>query len=527
MSKQNTLIKNVSILMVASIISKIIGLIYRRPLGRVLGSVGLGYYGYASNLYSLLLLISSYSIPIAVSKIVSEWLTLQQYKNAYKFFKGALLYTVFVGGVTALVAFFGGGILLPANQKNALPALQALAPTIFFSAILGVFRGYIQAHHTMIPTSISQIAEQIVNAIVSVLAAWILIKNLAPTGGLDVAVYGAIGATIGTGAGVLMGLLFMLFVFFCNRPLFLRQMLRDRHRREESYGKMFQIIFFMVTPMIFTTFLNNGSSYLDSYIYSSIQRTQGIMADSISATYGEFSNYYLPIINIPLAMASASASALIPEISSLYAIGSLKEANKKINQSIRLIMFICIPVTVGLTVLAFPIMSVLFPSATVLASRLLMSGAFHVIFIILASITGSVLQSIGKQKVVLINAGFSLLVNLIVLTFLLFIFPQMDIYVVMLANILFSVLYCVMNEIALRKYLNYRNALRKTYMEPLVASVLMGVVVAFVYYGLFYLIRWSLVSLVISVLIGVLVYLVLYVNVSKTKVDKMLSMIAV
>ena len=142
MSKKNTLIKNASILMIASIISRIIGLIYRRPLGAVLGSVGLGYYGYASNLYSILLLISSYSIPMAVSKIVSERLALKQYKNAHKVFKGALLYAVLVGGVTALVAFFGGGILLPANQQNAVPALQVLAPTIFLSAILGVFRGH-------------------------------------------------------------------------------------------------------------------------------------------------------------------------------------------------------------------------------------------------------------------------------------------------------------------------------------------------------------------------------------------------
>ena len=74
---------------------------------------------------------------MAVSKIVSERLALKQYKNAHKVFKGALLYAVLVGGVTALVAFFGGGILLPANQQNAVPALQVLAPTIFLSAILG------------------------------------------------------------------------------------------------------------------------------------------------------------------------------------------------------------------------------------------------------------------------------------------------------------------------------------------------------------------------------------------------------
>ncbi len=165
--RKHSLVKNASILMTASIISRIIGLLYRRPLGTVLGSVGLGYYGYASNLYAILLLISSYSIPMAVSKMVSERLALGQYKGAQKVFRGALLYAIVVGGITALIAFFLGGYLLPANQQNALPALRVLGPTIFFSAILGVFRGYFQAHQTMTPTSISQIAEQLINAVVS------------------------------------------------------------------------------------------------------------------------------------------------------------------------------------------------------------------------------------------------------------------------------------------------------------------------------------------------------------------------
>ena len=516
MSRKNSLIKNASILMVASIISRIIGLIYRRPLGAVLGTVGLGYYGYASNLYSILLLISSYSIPMAVSKVVSERLALRQYKNARKVFRGALMYAVLVGGVTALIAFFGGSVLLPANQQNAVPALQVLAPTIFLSAILGVFRGYFQAHHTMTPTSISQVAEQIVNAVVSVLAAWLLIVNLAPGGGTEAAIYGSVGGTLGTGAGVLTGLLFMVFVYMLNRPVFRRQAGRDRHRQEESYGDVFRIIFFLITPVIFTTFVNNASAYLDSYLYSSIQGMHGIAADSISAAYGEFSNYYQPIINIPLAMASASASALMPEVSGCVAVGNYREANRQINQTIRLTMFICIPATVGLTVLASPIMGVLFPASTELAARLLMTGALSVIFTALATITGSVLQSIGRQKEALVNAGIALVLNLGILALLLGLFPALDIYAVMIASILFSVIYCLLNSLSMRKHLGYRNEMRQTYMEPLLASAGMGVVAALIYYGLFAVTRRPFICLVISIVVAVVVYLVLYVIVSRT-----------
>ena len=95
--------------------------LYRSPLGETIGNEGLGYYSTASNLYTILLLISSYSIPMAVSKIVSERLALKEYRNAHRVFHGALLYAVIVGGVAALVAFFGGKFLLPYNPAECHP----------------------------------------------------------------------------------------------------------------------------------------------------------------------------------------------------------------------------------------------------------------------------------------------------------------------------------------------------------------------------------------------------------------------
>ena len=290
---------------------------------------------------------------------------------------------------------------------------------------------------------------------------------------------------------------------------------------EESYRDVFRIIFFLITPVIFTTFVNNASAYLDSYLYSSIQGMHGIAADSISAAYGEFSNYYQPIINIPLAMASASASALMPEVSGCVAVGNYREANRQINQTIRLTMFICIPATVGLTVLASPIMGVLFPASTELAARLLMTGALSVIFTALATITGSVLQSIGRQKEALVNAGIALVLNLGILALLLGLFPALDIYAVMIASILFSVIYCLLNSLSMRKHLGYRNEMRQTYMEPLLASAGMGVVAALIYYGLFAVTRRPFICLVISIVVAVVVYLVLYVIVSRTSEEEM------
>ena len=523
MAKKNTLVRNASILMVASVISRIIGLIYRRPLGEVLGSVGLGYYGYASNLYSILLLISSYSIPMAVSKIVSERLATKQYMNAHKVFRCALLYAVIIGGITALITFFLGGYLLPANQQNALPALRVLAPTIFLSAILGVFRGYFQAHRTMTPTSISQIAEQIVNAIVSILAAYIMISAFAPGGGVGAYIFGAVGGTMGTASGVIAGLAFMLFVFFLNRGFFRRRMAKDRYGETETTGDIFKVILLMVTPVILTTFINNASMYLDSYLYSSIQGFHGIDADAISAAYGEFSNYYIPLINVPMALASASAAALMPEVSGRYALNDYSGTNNAIRQSTRFTMFICMPCMLGMTFLARPFMQLLFPASSETASNLLMAGSLYIFFTAMTTISGCVLQSVGKQRTAMINAAIALGLNILTLAIMLFAAPQLDIYAVMIANILFSVFYWILNNISIRKYLGYRHEIVRGYLLPLAASGIACGGAWAVYELLARLTRRPSIAIIIAVLLAIVVYLIIYPMITRTQEEELVT----
>ena len=161
----NTLVKNASFLMIAALISKIIGLIYKSPLSSTMGKESFGCFQFAQNVYFILLMIASFSIPQAVSKIMAERLAFKRYRDAQRIFKGALLYAVIVGGAVAVICIVGAPILVPDGMANARLALQFLAPTIFVSGILGVFRGYFQAYRNMLPTSISQILEQIAVAV--------------------------------------------------------------------------------------------------------------------------------------------------------------------------------------------------------------------------------------------------------------------------------------------------------------------------------------------------------------------------
>lgn len=520
MSKSNALVKNASFLMMATLISRVIGLLYRSPLNAILGNVGLGYYGYANNVYVILLLISSYSIPMAVSKVISERLALKQYRNAQKVFYGALLYAAAVGGAAALVAFFLGKYLLPTNQQEALLALRMLAPTIFLSAILGVMRGFFQAHSTMMPTSISQVLEQIANAIVSVGAAWLLIESFG-TDEKSRAIYGAAGGTLGTGAGVLVGLLFMCFVYYVNRKTLKRKIASDRHTQEESLGNVMKIIFLMVTPIIFNTFVYNASGYLDSKIFSDILNMKKVAAETVSSQWGEYSNSYLTLINIPLALSSATSSAMMPEIASRYITKQFDSANKKINEGIQLTMFLCIPASVGLAVLGFPIVEILFPRSTDLSGQLLMAGSVTVVFSALSTITNGVLQAIGQPKLPLRNSAISLVLNVITVAVCAYFFPQMGVFSVLLASLVFAVCMCFLNAMSLRKYLGHKNDFINGYGKPFLAAAGMGVTAWIVYYGLHLLIPVRILCLGVAMVCALVVYLILYVIITKTTAEQM------
>ena len=177
---KNNYLKQAGILAAAGIICRIIGILYRSPLTSIIGDEGNGYYTSAYNIYTIILLLSSYSIPSAVSKIIASKLALKEYRNAHRIFHCALIYVCAIGGAASIFTFFGAGLFL---EGEAAVVLKVFAPTIFLSGFVGVLRGYFQAHGSMVQTSFSQIAEQILNAVISILAAHLLIDMVSSSDG--------------------------------------------------------------------------------------------------------------------------------------------------------------------------------------------------------------------------------------------------------------------------------------------------------------------------------------------------------
>ena len=504
----NNFVMQAGILAAAGIICRIIGILYRSPLAAVIGDEGNGYYSSAYEIYTIILLVSSYSIPSAISKVIAQRLALKEYRNAQKIFRCAIGYVVVVGGLASLFTFFGAGLLV---GGNSIPVLRIFAPTIFFSGLLGVLRGYFQAHGTMVPTSFSQIVEQILNAVVSILAAFLLIKAVSDSDTTTQAVYGASGSAIGTGSGVIIALLFMLGVFLLNKEYINRKVKRDNSSRILSTGEVYKIIITMVTPVILSTFIYNFNTSLNLTIYTRImEHVKGFTEAEAYTQYGLFSGKAKQISNIPIAIASAMSSAMIPGISGSFAQGDIAGTNRRIGTAIKTTMFLSIPSAVGLTVLAKPVTLLLSPQKASVdtVSYLLAAMSISIIFYALSTISNAVLQGIGKVNLPVVNAAVALVIQTVVLVPLL-LTTDLGLYTLVIATVLYSFLMCILNGISVKKELKYKQEIIKTFLLPGWAAILMGAAAFGVYHGLYLLIHMNVVCLAAAILVAVPIYFVL------------------
>lgn len=504
--KKSTFVFQAGILAAAGMLVKVISLIYRSPLLSIIGIEGNGYYSAAINIYAIILLISSYSIPSAISKVIAQRLAFREYKNAQKVFRCALFYVLIVGGAASILTFVGAPFLVQKNPNAAL-ALRVLSPTIFFSGFLGVFRGFFQAHGSMLQTSISQVLEQLVNAGGSILAAKILI-GLAKGGGATAqAVYGSAGSAVGTGLGVLTGLLFMFGMYRLNKGILARRAARDKSLRQETYGEIFRVILTIVTPFLLSTFLYNCTTVVNMTIYYHAMDYRKVAAVVANNHYGIFATQAVAVANIPIAIASAMSAAVIPGVATTYARGTVEQTRRQVTRAIHMTMLIAIPAAVGMAALPKPIMRFIFPQkeSLDLASGLLAALALTIVLYSHSTLTNAVLQGIGKVNTPVLHAAIALAVQVGSLIAIL-IKTDLGLYGLAAANIIYSFTVCLLNHFSVRKYLEYRMDVMKLFLKPLFAALVMGAAAFGAYQGLMLVLPVSRIALLIAIFLGVCVY---------------------
>ncbi len=507
----NNFIVQGGILAMAGVLVRILGLLKRIPLAYIIEDVGNSYYSAAYEIYNIVLTISSYGIPLSVSKLVSARVGKGQYKNAEKIFKCALIFALVSGTASSvLVYIYSGNLSRLMNEPMSEMALRVLAPTLFVVAVMGVFRGYFQGVGTMVPTAFSQLIEQVVLITVSLSSAYFLSIRGAKIGALlqnkyYKNAYGAAGATLGCSVGALASLIFLIALYNAYIRKNKKLILRDETEYEESTLNVFKALIFTIVPVVISSTVNNISNFLDQYIHNRVMVEKGLL-DIKSVNWGIYSGKYLVLIGVPIAMANAMGASSVPTISAIMRKKNYEEICSKIGSVIRITMMISIPSAIGLSVMAPSVMYLLFSSTGEVGPNLVRIGSFGIIFFSFSTLTNGILQGMSKMFKPIIHGLIAIVIHVSLLLALLYL-TDWNIYAVAFSNNFFSLVICILNLYSIHKAVGYRQEVKKTFIVPVVSAAIMGAVL-YLFDFLFMRNGFSRILILVNILIGVIIYFI-------------------
>lgn len=495
--KTSNYLKGASVLAAAGILSRLLGLFFKIPLYQMVGSYGNGIYANVTNIYNLLLMVSMVGLPLAISKMVSENIAKGEYATAHRVFKLSMIALVIMGGLSSLFLLFGADwIIKTANwTAESYPAIIAIAPAPLIISVCCAYRGFFQGFQMMTPTAVSQIVEQIVRVILGVFLCWIFVSAF----GIGMGVGGAVfGATIGgLVAAIFLGYLYKSFLKQNHR------LLRKRTgRRQRSNKALLKRLLIISIPVTLTAALVSMFATVDSFIYVSRLGLAGFDAVEATIMFGDFSNAE-QLINLPLILSGTLAVAMIPTMSESFALRDQKEMNKKIILAIRIILLVAFPSCIGLSVLSYGIFDLLFPGSPY-GGAILSTLSYATIFMMLSNTFQSILQSIDRFRVPLINLGVAIVLRFVTGWIFLAI-PAINIYGIVISSIITFAYLTVANFLSVRRFTGVKIDFFHTLVKPLFASLIMGLMTYIVFTGVQGF-AGTFIALVISFVVAVCVY---------------------
>jgi stage V sporulation protein B len=493
-NKKNSFVKQAAILASASLLVRFIGFLYRLPLTKLIGDEGNGIYSAGYYLYTFFLILSSAGLPAAISKMVSERMARDEFQNADLVFKVSLVFSGVIGFLVFIITFlFAKQFANFIGSPKSFYSILSLSPTIFIVAIASVFRGYFQGMNNTIPTAISQIVEQIFNAVSSVWLAYILIKINIESG--------AAGGTAGTGIGALAGVITIIiyYIIFSRNK---KKVGNKKNKLESNKKILFELINTSV-PIIIGTAIFSITNLIDMKMVMTCL-AKNFSEQESNILYGQLTGKYVVLTTMPVSLATAVATAVTPNIAGSFVLKNFNIVKQKINIALRITMIISIPAAIGIGVLGPQILSMLFPSHPN-GGILLIIGSISIIFLALAQITTGILQGINKLKIPAIAAFCGALIK-IPLNYFLISNPKINVIGAVISTTACYIVASFIDLYEVKKATKIKLDIKNILIKPAICSVVMGFACYKIYFLLYKLLNINTVCVLAAILFGILVY---------------------
>lgn len=467
MKKQSTM-GGFAVLSSAVLIVKILSLLYLPFLLAIIGDEGFGIYMAAYQIFVLIFAVTTSGLPQAISKIVSELTATGNYRDAAKAFRLARFLLLCGGIVMAAVLWLSARPLTNIlHYQRSYYAVLALCPTIVLATLTSSYRGYFQGTENMVPTALSQIIEQVVNIVFTLLLAYLLIGR-----GVEAA---CAGGSFATSIASFVAAVFLIWTYKKNKEdsnIKLHDPSVERYTNKELIKK---ILNYSIPLTIYQALFYIGN-LVDLWNTKARLMYSGFSDAQATILYGNLSKFN-QLIGVPNAIIASLCVALLPSISASAARNEMKDVKTKINSAFKMCFLISVPSAVGLSVLSGPIFELIKYRG---GANIMHVGAYVLIIMSAVQIFSAILQGLGKLYIVTFFLVFGVIGKIITNYFVIAI-PSINIVGAIFGNVVYYMVPLILDNIILAKTLKIRLNIFVHAIKPAIASSIMGITIALVY----------------------------------------------
>ena len=456
--KKSGLMDGAFIATLAIIISKILGVLYVIPFYNIIGEAGGALYGYAYNIYNFYLIISSAGIPLAISKITSEYNTLKQNKEKTFMFKYSKKIIRIFSIVAFLICFFGAPILAnlivgDLTNGNSVAdvtfVIRCVSFAILVVPILSISRGYLQGHKYITAPAIGQVIEQFVRVLVIVIGSFVAIKvfNLSVVQAVGIAVFGAC-------AGAIVSYAYLLWQMRkVKKEIFVEY---EEVAKEERKKILKKFITYCI-PFIIINVANTIYNFVDMVLVIRGLNHLGFPAQDIETISSIFTTWGAKLISVVTAIATGLVISLIPNIVEAYTKKDEEKVNEHFNKILQVLLYVILPLTIFLSIYATPVWSVFYNEShygPLIFKYTILLATLDSAYIMICS----ALQGLSKTKLIYTSVATGLITKTILDLPLIYLFAKIGIpayYGAILATTIGYLLSLIIPLITLHKKYNF------------------------------------------------------------------------
>lgn len=481
-AKKQSFVKGATILGATGILIKILGAVFKLPLGNLIGTIGMSYYSASYTIYSYLLVVSTAGIPTAIAGLIVEKETQDDVHGIFRVVDTIIKPMIFISVIMFLLLFFGADVISDiVGIPESKYAFKAIAPALLFVPTISILRGFFQGIQRMDAFAVTQIIEQLCRVSIGLILGFYFFKT-----SLELAAAAAsFGAVAGSIAGLITSILILKKI---KKKYYLKKLNLSPKRPKDSSLKILKRFLIVAIPITIGATIMPTMDIIDLFLV--VKRlNDGGFSNSIEL-YGILTGFVVTVVNFPQILITSIQISLFPAISKLFV--TYKEdktdenkmaLSKTVNTGMKISLIIGISCAIGLVSLSEPIMLLLYfrqPESAILAARILSVLAWNLIFLSMYQVTTTILQGIRKQVLPVINLFIGMILK-IILTYTLVGNPSIGINGAAFSSIAAFAAAAFLNIYAIYRIRYVQINIIKLTVKPLISSIVMGIFVKMIF----------------------------------------------